>query len=107
MFDSSTATKIEKACEKYRCQKGTLYKTIQEMSNRLYPSVDDFIDYCFGEPDDGHLIYHFDGIKGTNKNVTKRLYDLFTSFEWVDRFNQEAFEVADCGNFFLFGHCCW
>lgn len=108
VFNSAAVTKIEKAHEKFQRQKGTFYKMLQEASNHLYPTSDDFIEYCFGEPGwDGYLIYDFEGIRGTNKNITKRLFDLFKSFEWVDYRFQKAFSVIDCGNFFVFGHDSW
>ena len=107
VLDSAAVTKIQRAYEKYKGRKGIVYKTLQEISNHLYPTTDDFLDYCFGEPDDGYLTYSFSGIKGTNKNITRRLYELFKSFEWVDHRNQRAFSVVDCGEFFTFGHDSW
>ena len=107
VFDSATVGKIQRAYEKYEGRKGVVYKTLQEVSNRLYPSTDDFLEYCLGEPDDGYICINFEGIKGTNKNVTRRLYDLFKKFEWVDHLNQRAFSVVDCGEFFIFGHDSW
>lgn len=107
VFNSDLASKIRRAYEDFKDTNSDIYKTCQQISNRLNPSTDEFIDYCFGEINDGHLIYAFDGIKGTNKNITTRLYELFKSFEWVDRINQKAFNVVDCGDFFIFRHTCW
>lgn len=107
VLNASSAAKLKKAYEKFDGRKGVIYKEIQEMSNHLYPSTDDFIDYCLGEPDDGYFYNHFSGLKGTNKNVTRRLYELFKSFEWTDHINQRAFYVEDCGDFFIFGHASW
>lgn len=107
VFNSDLASKIRRAYEDFKDINSDIYKTCQQISNRLSPSTDDFIDYCFGEIDEGHLIYSFDGIKGTNKNVTMRLYELFKSLEWVNHREQVAFSVTDCGNFFVFGHERW
>ena len=108
VFNSDSASKIRRAYEDFKDINSDVYKTCQRIANKLNPSTDDFIDYCFGEVnDDGHLIYPFDGIMGTNKNVTRRLYELLKSFEWVDRINQNAFNVADCGDFFIFGYASW
>lgn len=107
VFNSDSASKIRRAYEDFKDINSDVYKACQQIANRLNPSTDDFIDYCFGEIDDGHLCIHFDGIKGTNKNITRRLYELFKSFEWVDRREQRAFSVTDCGAFFVFGNVCW
>lgn len=108
VFNSDSASKIRRAYEDFKDQNSDVHKTCQQIANKLIPSTDNFIDYCFGEvDDDGYLNYDFNGIKGTNKNITMRLYELFSSFEWIDHLNQEAFNVEDCGDFFIFGHTCW
>jgi hypothetical protein len=107
VFNFESASKIRRAYEDFKDTNSDVYKTCQQIANRLYPATEDFLDYCFGEMDDGHLIYSFDGIKGTNKNVTMRLYELFKSLEWVNHREQRAFSVTDCGAFFVFGNVCW
>lgn len=107
VFDSASVNKIKSAYEKFKGRKGVIYKRIQEVSNHFYPNLDDFLDYCFGEFDDGYLNYDFVGIKGTTKHITRRLYELFKSMEWVDHRNQRAFLVDDQDDFFLLENDCW
>lgn len=85
IFSNSEAEKAIKEFDKFKQRKGKTWETGIDFSKT---HLSDFIKLYFGECEECGLYLNFQGFKGTNKNVTQKLKQIFSILEYHDTFRQ-------------------
>jgi len=60
--------------------------------------MDKFVKQHFGELDECGFVLPFEAFKGTNKNITLKLKELFSELEYHDTFRQCGIELRQSGD---------
>lgn len=94
-FTAEEVNKAIKAKEKYRkdCAK------IRDINPNT--KIDKFVKQYFGELEEYGFVLPFEAFKGTNKNITAKLKELFSELEYHDTFRQCGIELRQSGDVVL------